>query len=342
MMSTIAKADILLVDDTPTNIQLLTRLLTGNRYAVRSVSSGQAALLEIREHPPDLVLLDVNMPDIDGFTVCSQLKQDPKTQDIPIVFISAYDDIHSKLQGFAVGGSDYISKPFQGREVLVRVHNQLIIAQLQNQLAVQNALLQTQNEQLLREIAERQETERQLRQVVQELERLVNLDGLTGVANRRAFDAYVLEQWQALAATGSPMALVLGDVDFFKAYNDTYGHYAGDRCLQRIAKSLQEVGCSYLAREDFLTARYGGEEFVVVWPGATVTQAQALAESCRQAVAALAIPHDSSEVAPFVTISLGVASVMPRGSDPSILFAMADQALYEAKDRGRNRVYAIG
>ncbi len=341
-MTTIAKADILLVDDTPTNLQLLTRLLTGNHYAVRTVSSGQAALLEIREHPPDLILLDVNMPDIDGFTVCAQLKQDPQTQDIPIVFISAYDDIHSKLQGFAVGGSDYISKPFQGQEVLVRIHNQLIIAQLQHQLAVQNALLQAQNDRLLREIAERQETERQLRQVVHELERLVNLDGLTGVANRRAFDAYVLHQWQELAATESPMALVLGDVDFFKAYNDTYGHYAGDRCLQQIAKCLEEVGCSYLARENFLTARYGGEEFVVVWPGATITQAQALAESCRQAVAALAIPHDSSEVAPFVTISLGVASVTPRGPDPSILFAMADQALYEAKDRGRNRVYAIG
>ncbi len=332
----------MLVDDTPTNLQLLTRLLTGNHYAVRSVTSGRLALSQIRENPPDLVLLDVDMPDIDGFTVCAQLKQDPRTQDIPIVFISAYNDIDSKLQGFAVGGSDYISKPFQGQEVLVRVRNQLIIAQLQQQLAMQNALLQAQNERLLREIAERQETERQLRQVVQELERLVNVDGLTGVANRRAFDAYVLRQWQELGTAGRPLALVLGDVDFFKTYNDTYGHYAGDRCLQEIAKCLEEVGRRDLERQDFLTARYGGEEFVVVWPGATVEQAQAFAESCRQAVAALAIPHDSSEVAPFVTISLGVASVTPQGPDPSLLFSMADQALYEAKDRGRNRVYAIG
>ncbi|MGQ9865999.1 MAG: diguanylate cyclase domain-containing protein [Pseudanabaenaceae cyanobacterium] len=341
-MTTSAQAEILLVDDTPTNLQILTRLLTENHYGVRSVLSGQAALLEIRKHPPDLILLDVNMPDMDGFTLCSQLKQDPQTQDIPIIFISAYDDLSSKLQGFTVGGSDYISKPFQGQEVLVRVRNQLVIAQLQHQLAVQNALLQAQNERLRREIAERQETERQLQQVVQKLEQLVNLDGLTGVANRRAFDAYVLRQWQERATTESPLALVLGDVDFFKAYNDTYGHYAGDRCLQQIAQSLQEVGCRYLTREDFLTARYGGEEFVLVWPGATVSQAQALAESCRQAVAALAIPHKSSAVAPFVTISLGVASVVPRGPDPSILFSMADQALYEAKNQGRNRVYAIG
>ncbi|NJK60430.1 MAG: diguanylate cyclase [Oscillatoriales cyanobacterium SM2_1_8] len=341
-MATPNPASILVVDDTPANLQLLTRLLTRNHYAVRSVTSGRIALAVIRANPPNLVLLDVNMPDLDGFAVCSQLKQDPHTQKIPVIFISAYDDIHSKLQGFAVGGNDYISKPFQVQEVLVRVRNQLIIAELQHQLARQNMLLQSQNEQLLREVAERQETERQLRQAVQELSRLVNLDGLTVVANRRAFDTYVCQQWQDLAQSNAPLALILGDVDFFKAYNDTYGHHAGDRCLQEIAQSLEKVGRDGIGDRDFLVARYGGEEFVLVWPRATGVQAQTLAETCRQAVVDLAIPHETSEVAPMVTASFGVASIVPRGNDPSILFAMADQALYEAKNRGRNRVYAIG
>jgi diguanylate cyclase (GGDEF)-like protein len=296
------------------------------------VSDGVTALLETNKELPDLVLLDINMPNMDGFELCEQLKASDRTSDIPVIFISARDEVLDKVKAFALGAVDYITKPFQIAEVLARVENQLALRRLQRQL-------QAQNEQLQQEIDHRVIAEALLQEANEKLERLVNLDGLTELANRRCFDAYLEQEWHRLAREQLPLSLIMCDIDFFKKYNDTYGHVAGDDCLRKVARVIEQA----VRRPADLRARYGGEEFVVVLPNTDIDGSLLVTNLIRQRLLDLAIPHEDSSVSEFVTLSMGISCLIPMvDSSPSALLTAADYALYRAKELGRNQTYQIG
>jgi diguanylate cyclase (GGDEF)-like protein len=490
------KANILIVDDAPEHLRLLTNMLTSRGYQVRQAINGKLALQGAQIVKPDLILLDINMPEMNGYEVCQELKKIDITRNIPVIFLSAYSETIDKVKAFKVGGVDYIAKPFQIEEVLARVENQLTIHQMQKQLCEQNARMQL-------EIIERQRSEEEVRflltttklinasldfhdaleitlrqvgqtigwdlgeawipnnetatleysrgwyvsepkfekfieksknlilppnigiagqvwlskqlewiedislaqeacfirseiakevgiktalsipiivndQVLailvflnknqlkpapriielvkavatqlacfihqkkieaalvkanQELERLATLDGLTGIANRRRFDEYFYFEWLRLFREKLPMSLILCDVDFFKLYNDTYGHLAGDFCLQHVAAAIRQS----VKRHSDLVARYGGEEFAVILPNTTAKGAFYVAETIRKQVQRIKLVHAKSEVSKYVTLSLGVASIIPNAETcPDTLITIADKALYAAKHQGRN------
>lgn len=320
--------NILIVDDLPDNLHLLSKILTRQGYEIQAVSQGQMALAAVQVKIPDLILLDICMPEMDGYEVCQRLKQDPRTQDIPIIFISALDELGDKVKAFKTGGVDYITKPFQIAEVVVRVKTHMTLRQLQQQLQQQNALLQ-------QEVRDRLVAESALQAANQELQRLAHLDGLTQVANRRCFDDYLAQEWRRLAREQLPLSLILCDVDFFKQYNDNYGHQVGDTCLCNIANAIR----SAINRPADLVARYGGEEFVVILPNTPLAGAVQVGQKIRSQVAQLQIAHVGSQISPFVTLSFGIASVIPLpDGNVAQLITATDRALYQAKLNGRDRI----
>jgi diguanylate cyclase (GGDEF)-like protein len=235
--------------------------------------------------------------------------------------VTATVQIKELQMAFAAGAIDYITKPLNKVELLARVSSALRLKrEIDNRKAREQELLKL--------------TQR-LEELNQMLQRLSSLDGLTGIANRRHFDLVLKQEWRRAIRDATPLSLVLIDVDFFKAYNDTYGHQMGDDCLKRVTDSLKGV----VKRPTDLIARYGGEEFVVLLPKTDIEGASALAEEMRTGVEALGIAHARSQVTDRVTISLGVATIVPnRDSSSTELVAEADQALYRAKQEGRNRV----
>lgn len=257
-------------------------------------------MVGVRQHRPDLILLDVLMPEMDGMGVLRELKRDDATRLIPVIFITALDSATDEENGLNLGAVDYISKPFHPPIVRVRVRNQL-------QLVHQRRLL----------------------------EQLASLDGLTGIPNRRQFDATLLKEWHRCQRNQQPLSLIVADVDFFKKYNDALGHAAGDRVLQEVAATLRQAA----RRPGDLVARYGGEEFVLLLPETDATSAQALAEGLQQLLHSKALPHPDSSLGPWLTMSMGGNTIVPSTTalDPEF-FALADAALYRAKHQGRNQV----
>ncbi|MDK2123118.1 diguanylate cyclase [Parachitinimonas caeni] len=294
---------ILIVDDEPANIEVLAAVL--EHYDVRFALTGREGLLRARFAPlPDLILLDVMLPDLDGYAVCSELKGDPTTAEIPVIFVTALSDPRSEARGLEIGAVDYISKPFSPAIVRARVRNHLEIKR-------SRALLQ----------------------------KLAVTDSLTGLYNRRHFDQAIEYEAHRHLRRELPLSLVLLDVDHFKRYNDFYGHPAGDDCLRRVAAAI----ASALKRPADVAARIGGEEFACLLPETDQVGALAVAELIREAISALAIPHASSEVSDIVTASLGVASLAGSDqSGAARLCQLADTNLYRAKSNGRNRVEGNG
>lgn len=293
---------ILIVDDERFNLNLLHVLLRED-YRTMVATNGEQAFKAASSGAPDLILLDVNMPGIDGFEVCRRLKDEPATRNIPVIFITAMHDAADETQGFDLGAVDYITKPFHSAVVKARVRTHL-----------------------------------RLKQQSDLLERYAFLDALTGLANRRAFDDKIVEEWNRCRRSTSPLSVLLIDIDHFKSYNDHYGHGAGDLCLSNVARTLS--GC--LQRAGDLLARYGGEEFVAVLPGNDADSAAVIAERLRAAVDALKLPHQASAAGEHVTVSLGVATMAPSdASSHADLLAAADEALYQAKREGRNRWCAL-
>lgn len=329
------KGNILVVDDTLANVQLLSRMLTEQGYKVRKVLNGPMALMGVQTAPPDLILLDVNMPDMNGYEVCQLLKADQSTQGIPIIFISALNEVTEKVKAFSVGGVDYITKPFQLAEVLARIEHQLMLQELQRQLQKQNFLLQKKIQEHELALQELELAKAALQQANQELSRLAIIDDLTQVANRRHFYDYLSQVWQQSLQAHSSLSLLLCDVDHFKAYNDAYGHQKGDHCLRQVARAIQQTIC----RSTDLVARYGGEEFAVILFDTTAALAMNLASEMQNNLQTLQLAHPKSMVDAFVTLSIGVATTIPHPDhSPELLIAIADQALYSAKEQGRNRV----
>ena len=290
---------LLIVDDEKQNRLLLTELF-GTTYKIIQAKNGVQALEKARQHRPDLILLDVLMPEMDGMGVLRELKRDDATRLIPVIFITALDSATDEENGLNLGAVDYISKPFHPPIVRVRVRNQL-------QLVHQRRLL----------------------------EQLASLDGLTGIPNRRQFDATLLKEWHRCQRNQQPLSLIVADVDFFKKYNDALGHAAGDRVLQEVAATLRQAA----RRPGDLVARYGGEEFVLLLPETDATGAQALAEGLQQLLHSKAFAHPNSSLGPWLTMSMGGNTIVPSTTalDPEF-FALADAALYRAKHQGRNQV----
>lgn len=335
---------ILLVDDNSNNLRLLSNILSDRGYTVRSVNSGKMALLSATTAPPDLILLDINMPEMNGYEVCQQLKANHQTADLPVIFISALHEVLDMVKAFAVGGVDYISKPFQVPEVIARVENHLTLRRLQRQMQAQNAALQKEVQEriaieavLKAEIKERKKAETALKEANKFLLCLTRLDGLTQIANRRHFDEHLQQEWLRLSRERHPLALILCDIDYFKNYNDTYGHQEGDDCLIEIAQTLKNS----VKRPADLVARYGGEEFVLILPNTDCEGAMFVAEEIRTQVRKLKITHVNSAVSSYVTLSIGISSVVPSLQiNAESLVAAADRALYAAKAQGRDRIVA--
>lgn len=293
-----AKPRLLVVDDQPVNIRVMYEIFGGD-HEVLMATSGAAALEICRLQAPDLVLLDVSMPDLDGLEVCRQLKADAALKDIPVIFVTAGNTSEEETRGFAAGAVDFITKPVNPVVVRARVRTHLT--------------LKSQSD-LLRNLA--------------------YIDGLTGIANRRRFEETLTREWRICVRSGEGLTVAMIDVDHFKLFNDRYGHPAGDDCLRRVALALQAA----LQRPRDLVARYGGEEFACIIPASEAHDVPALVEKLRATIAALSIPHESSPTFPFVTISIGFQHAVPvPGTASWDWVTAADEWLYEAKRDGRNR-----
>lgn len=297
---TARRGKLLVVDDQPIHLQVLYRALSAE-HQLFVATSGEQALKVAREQRPDLVLLDVVMPDMDGFEVLHQFKSSAELTDVPVIFVTAHGGDDIETQCLQAGAVDFISKPINPSVVRARVKTHLT--------------LKFQSD-FLRDMA--------------------FLDGLTGVSNRRQFDERLPIEWGRAQRNAAPLTLALLDVDAFKSFNDHYGHQAGDDCLRQIAAVLK----AELRRPTDLVARYGGEEFVCLLPGTEFDDGLAMAHRLLVAVKRLAIPHHFSETAPVVTISVGVATREGQGleSRSGYLLALADAQLYLAKRAGRAQV----
>ncbi|HJU99120.1 MAG TPA: diguanylate cyclase [Burkholderiaceae bacterium] len=422
-------AAILIVDDAPDNLSTLRKMMVQQGYQTFVATSGERALQIARRVHPDLILLDVVMPGMDGFETCRQLKGHAATQRIPVIFMSARTETEDVVAGFDIGAVDYIGKPLRMAEVCARVRTQLqirsnsenqeeqaerlrtivnnmaeglliieadgriqftnpacdkylgyqenelagrSITELLNPMVAQEyleyferyaAAPQTAHNHGTREVIIRHRngssvcmdltlTPMYLRQPLfigllhdithhkqseDALQRAAMVDPLTMIANRRHFDAFLEKEWQRALRSGVPLSLVVLDVDHFKLYNDTLGHPAGDACLQQVAQAI----ASHALRPTDLAARYGGEEFVLLFAETDADSAYLLAESIRAHVESLQLPHPRSPTSPWITVSIGVSTILPHQLDSTeSLFVAADRAMYVAKESGRNQVQA--
>lgn len=292
------KQKVLIVDDTPSNLLVLGEELKED-YQIYVAKSGEEALKRVEAIEPDLILLDILMPGLDGYQVCESLKEKEETRKIPIIFITAKNTEEDEVRGLDLGAVDYITKPFRLPIVKARVKTHL-----------------------------------ELKRTTDLLESISSRDGLTGLFNRRKFDEVMEREWMRSLRSHHSIAIILLDIDSFKLYNDHYGHLAGDQCLKDVAKAL----ALSLQRAGDFVARYGGEEFVIILPETLLEEAVSVANKVREAVKGLKIEHSYSPVAPFITVSAGVAATIPQDTSYSRLLDGADSALYEAKELGRDRV----
>jgi len=293
---------ILIVDDAMENVQILHAALQDEQEVLFALD-GARALELARTQQPDLILVDAVMPDIDGYAVCQQLRAAPETRDIPVMFVTALKNPEDETRALEAGAVDFITKPVNAAVVRARVRTQLTVKRQADSLRA-----------------------------------LTLTDPLTGVANRRAFDERLEAEWRRCGRAGQPVALILVDVDHFKAYNDHYGHQGGDACLVQVAAALRRGA----GRTHDLVTRYGGEEFAILLPQLGSEGAEGVAHRLLDELAQLNLPHAASPTAPHLTVSMGLCSLVPRAAQGSdALFAAADALLYQAKAGGRNQ-YRIG
>ncbi len=296
------KGRILIVDDAMENIQILHQALQ-DEHDVLFAMNGATALHIAQHQLPDVILLDAVMPNMDGYAVCAALRTSPITRDIPIIFVTALKTPEDETRALDAGAADFISKPVNVAVVRARVRTQLTVKRQRD---------------ALRE--------------------LTLTDGLTGVANRRAFDEALEAEWRRCSRAQVSIALILVDIDHFKNFNDAYGHQEGDACLKQAGAAMQRAAM----RPQDLVARYGGEEFAILLPHEDIIGAEGVARKVLEEIAAMGIMHERSSAGPWVTVSMGVASLLPNESqEPSILIKSADELLYQAKGGGRNR-YCLG
>jgi len=308
---------ILVVDDSPTIRAGLRIQLSRLNHEVVEAGSGQSALELWNATRPDLVLLDVMMPGMDGYETARQMRAHGQEEWVPIIFLSSMEADQDLERAIEAGGDDYLVKPVSPVVLGAKIRAMHRLENMRKRLL---------------------EMSRELAASNRQLEMLSRQDGLTNLANRRYFDAYLATELRRASRSGEPLSLILIDIDYFKLYNDGYGHQGGDECLKRVAGCLMAV-CNRAAD---LAARYGGEEFVLVLPSTPPEGALRVATSLAATIEALAIPHAQSKVSEHITISQGIVTTradVPSDADlgPEHLIERADIALYRAKERGRNR-----
>lgn len=292
---------ILIVDDATENIQMLSHVL-GEEHELLFALNGEKALQLAHDQQPDLILLDAVMPGLDGYEVCAALRASPGAQDIPIIFVTALTTPEHETRALEAGAVDFITKPFNMAVVKARVRTHLT-----------------------------------LKRQSDAMRELTLTDALTGIANRRSFNDAFDNEWRRCVRSGTPLSVIMIDIDHFKNYNDAYGHQAGDHCLQQVANAMRHCA----GRPPDMLARYGGEEFVVLLPNVEASGAETVAQRILLEVRRLAIPHRMSTVSDIVTVSIGAATQAPsEGGNPEMLIRTADSLLYEAKKSGRNRYCA--
>lgn len=305
---------VLLVDDSRASRALTATYLLEMGYPAIEAADGNQALERYAHDAPDVILLDVEMPGMDGYSIAREVRRRERDGAwTPIIFLSgrvADDDV---ARGIDAGGDDYITKPISPVVLRAKLLAMRRITEMRKRLV---------------------DVGQQLQDVNRALVKLSSQDGLTGIANRRAFDAALELEWQRGLRSGKPLGLILGDIDYFKRYNDHYGHMAGDDCLKMVAAAL----AARCGRAGDVAARYGGEEFAMLLPDAALPESLRIAEEVLASVRALGIPHEESEAASCVSMSLGVAVCVPGlRKTPQRLIDAADRALYQAKSDGRNR-----
>lgn len=292
-------AKILIVDDEPLNIEVLSDVVEPFGDIVFA-TDGPSALEICQTQLPDIVLLDVMMPGMDGYTVCREILSNPETSNIPVIFVTALSQDRDEAMAIEMGAVDYITKPIIAPVVAARVRNHLELKRARDYLA-----------------------------------NIAFVDALTAIPNRRRFDEAIKTEWQRAMRSGDEMSLLLLDIDHFKLFNDHYGHQAGDTCLVKVAQALSDA----VRRPGDIVARYGGEEFACLLPETGIEGANAIGQTLCESIRDLEIPHEFSKTKDHVTVSVGGATV-PVGLDTSIeeLIRAADTNLYAAKDAGRDRV----
>lgn len=308
---------ILIVDDSPTSRAAITRYIERMGHVAIVASGGMHAIELYRKESPGLVLLDVMMPDLDGYTVARKIRSIQIDEWIPIIFLSAKDDDQDLERGIEAGGDDYLVKPVSYVVLNAKIRAMQRIDDMRQKLLYLS---------------------RQLASANRELEKISHQDGLTGLANRRYFDFFLLQETTRAKRNRTALTVMLCDVDFFKAYNDNYGHLAGDETLRKVAKALATV-CK---RSADLAARFGGEEFALVLPDTPPEGAEQIAAAILQVITDLQIPHSYSKASRYVSISVGYITTIPeQDATPEILLMQADEALYQSKQLGRNRYFAF-
>ncbi len=292
------KSKILVIDDSEINTLLLVSLLEDEHILLTANNGVDGIALAVSE-APDLILLDVTMPGMDGYMVCEELKSNAQTKDVPIVFVTAMDELEDEARGLELGAIDYITKPFSPQIVKARVRNHL-----------------------------------ELKLARDRLMQLSMIDGLTSIPNRRQFDKVLVREWQRQLRRQEAISVLLMDIDFFKQYNDLYGHLKGDDCLKQVAGIISGL----MQRTTDLAARYGGEEFVCILPETDSEGAKRVAEHIIEKLNEVRIEHAGSTICQYVTLSIGIKSQVPQHNDVIDDFIeAADKALYQAKQTGRNR-----
>lgn len=289
------KGRVLIAEDEMVNIKVLVATL--DEYEIVIAKTGEQAISKaLSSQPPDLILLDINMPGMDGYEVCRILKKNLESMDIPIIFITVQASVEDETKGLEMGAVDYISKPFSPAIVRARVANHL-----------------------------------ELKQQRDLLHQLNMTDPLTKIANRRRLDEYLTTSFYQAQRTDSELCLLMIDIDNFKALNDLAGHDYGDDCLRQVAQSV----AASLQRSTELAARFGGEEFCVILPATEILEGRKVAEKIRANIDALQLNHPADDIN-NVTVSIGCSAMNVETDDPNALFKLADALLYQAKQKGRN------
>lgn len=326
-MNQIDNINILIVDDRTENLFVLESLLENMNCNIIKATSGNEALSKMLDYDFALVLLDVQMPDMDGFETAELMRSNARTRYIPVIFVTAISNEQKCIfKGYEVGAVDYLFKPIEPVILQSKVR---VFIELYNQ----KKLVEEQSKLLQLKVQELTE----LRADNYRLEHLSFCDGLTGIANRRQFDQYLEISFKNSKRSGRALSLVMADIDYFKAYNDNYGHLKGDECLIKVAETM----VSSVNRPLDLVARFGGEEFAVILSETDKDGAILIAENIRRNIEALALTHEYSSVSPYITISLGITTIIPKQSASMEEFIdKADKALYKAKSNGRNTVFA--
>jgi len=315
---------VLLVDDQPMVAEAVRRALAGEKEIDFHYCSDPTKAIKIANTiKPTIILQDLVMPEVNGLMMVKFFRVNEQTAMVPIIVLSSKEDAKIKSEAFSIGVNDYLVKLPDDIELIARIkyHSKAYIHHKQRDEA----------------FLALQESERKLNEANRALEALSSLDGLTNIANRRKFDEKMHSEWHRASRNGSHLSLLMIDIDFFKNYNDTYGHQGGDYCLKQVAEVIKKAE----KRGTDLAARYGGEEFALILPETELKWAQEIAENLLKEVQNRQIKHQSSTVADIVTVSIGVATVVPKAkTNYSILVEKADKALYRAKHNGRNQVVA--